>query len=171
MSGFRISVYTSKELQSLILRLKGMDRELVSQINKRTRTVAEPVWKEVLAAEATDRLQHRVLVQTGRVSVSRSNVTLRSAAIGRPLSGGARPSEIYAAVEFGAKRDEYRTYGRISPKSGQERDVRRRTKRQFRPRKMQGYVVYPAAAHIIPRIASLWVQTVVRTFHEAIEGK
>ena len=34
-----------------------------------------------------------------------------------------------------------------------------------------GYVVYPAAAEAIPRIASLWVQTAVRTLHELVEGR
>ena len=29
----------------------------------------------------------------------------------------------------------------------------------------------PAAAQMIPRFAALWAQTVVRTFHEAMEGK
>lgn len=161
MSGLRISLFSSKELQSVVLRLKGMDREIASQINKQTRTVAEPVWKEAVGANVTDRLEARVLANTARVSVSRANVTLKSAAIGKTLTGGAKPPELYHAVEFGANRDEY---------VGTDRG-KRRTKRQFKARNAKGYAVYPAAAEVIPRIASLWVQTLVRTFHEAIEGK
>jgi hypothetical protein len=47
----------------------------------------------------------------------------------------------------------------------------RRTQRQYQPRDRRGRVVMPAAAKVIPRLASLWVQTTVRTFYEAIEKR
>jgi hypothetical protein len=170
VSGLRISVHGSKELQALTLRLKGLDKKLASQINKATRNVAEPIWQEAVGARVSDRLESRVLANTARVSVSRSNVTLRAGAIGRTLTGGAKPPDLVHAVEFGANREGYTTYGRISPGSGQEHSIKRRTRRQFRPRQPKGYVVYPAAEEVIPRMASLWAQTSVRTLHETIEG-
>ncbi|RPE75198.1 MULTISPECIES: hypothetical protein [unclassified Frondihabitans] len=162
MAGLRISLHGSKELQAVVLRLKTVDREIATQINKATRAMAEPVWKEAVRASVTNRMETRVLSDTARVSVSRGNVTLKSATIGKSLAGGTKPYEIAHAVEFGADRESSRQT--LTSK-------KRHTKRQFRPRNRKGYVVYPAAAEVIPRIASLWAQTVVRTLHEVIEGK
>jgi hypothetical protein len=49
--------------------------------------------------------------------------------------------------------------------------VTRNTTAQFKPRNRSGYVFYPAAKEMIPRLASLWVQTVVKTFADIFEGK
>jgi hypothetical protein len=43
------------------------------------------------------------------------------------------------------------------------------TYRQFGTRVSKGKVVFPAAAQVIPRIAALWIQTVIRTTYEQIE--
>ena len=45
----------------------------------------------------------------------------------------------------------------------------RRRGNRFGPPAKTGHVAYPAARDAIPRIASLWVQTAVRTIHEQIE--
>lgn len=167
----RISVYSSRELQGLIARLRLVDRETRKAIRAATRGVALPIWQESLAAHANTRLEVRVLSNTGRVKVSDQNVTLTSATIGRKLSGGLDPKTDYHLVEFGAPdRDAFRSYSATSRK-GRAYTVRRRTQRQFKARNRTGYVVYPAAAEAIPRLASLWVQTAVRTLHELIEGK
>lgn len=162
MGGLRISVHGSRELQAVRARAKELPRELASQLNKQTRAQAEPMWKEAVAARVETALEARVLANTARVSVTRSNVTLKVAAIGRSLRGGAKPADIYAGVEFGANREQQRPT---------QYAKKRHTQRQFKPRNRKGYVVYPAAADVIPRIASLWVQTAVRTTHEALEGK
>lgn len=38
-------------------------------------------------------------------------------------------------------------------------------------REPKGRVVYPAFADIAPRMVSLWVQIVVKSYHDAAEGK
>jgi hypothetical protein len=111
----------------------------------------------------------RVLSDTARVQVSNQNVTLRSAGVGRALhKGGPKPADIYAAIEFGADRNTTRGIEATSRK-GKKYTYTRHTTRQLQPVKRQGYAVYPAAADIIPRLAALWAQTLVRTFNETLE--
>ncbi len=164
----RISVWESKELQALILALRGFDRDLKKEIRQRTKAVAQPAWQQAVSKKAGTTLEQKVLADTARVQVSDQNVMLRSAGVGRSLAGGAKPSEIYGGVEFGADRGARASYRRRS-KKGNEHSVTRRTRTQFLPRKRTGYVVFPAAAEVIPRLAALWAQTAVRTFHETIE--
>lgn len=166
----RISVYSSRELQGVILGLKAMEKDLAKEIRQHTKRVIEVEWKKAVAENVMSRPEARVLANTARVAVSNQNVTLKSAGIGRPLSGGGRPTEIYGGVEFGGNPDQVTTYQRRSPR-GRTHQVKRHTQRQFRPHNRRGYVVYPAAARIIPRLAALWVQTTVRTFYEAIERR
>ncbi len=164
----RISVHSSRQIQATIRATKNVPRELRKQIRQHTRQMVVPEWQKAVAEHATTRLESRVLGSTARALVSDQNVTLKAAHIGRSLSGGLKPSELWWAVEFGANRDQRRGYtGRRGNTTFQVRD--RRTTRQLRPRNRRGYVVYPAAANIIPRIAALWVQTVARTIHEAFE--
>lgn len=166
----RISVFNSKELQGVILAMKGFERELAKQIRQVTKSVVLPEWQKAVAAKAKTQLESRVLSVTARVAVSDQNVTLKSAQVGRALSGGLKPSENYSAAEFGANREAKTTYTARSRK-GKSFSVTRRTQAQLMPRRKAGYVVYPAIAEIVPRIASLWVQTTVRTFYELIEKR
>lgn len=166
----RISVYSSRELQGLIARLKTTDREVRQQIRKATKADAQPIWQSTVLEHVSTRLEARVLGKTARVAVSDQNVTLKSAGSVKALPGGLVPSRDYHAVEFGVPdREERRPYEARS-KHGRSFTVNRRTRRQLRDRNRNGYVVYPAAADAIPRIASLWVQTAVRTLHDLIEG-
>jgi hypothetical protein len=153
----RISVFNSKELQGTIVALKRLDKELAKQIRRAVKALGQPEWQQALAKEADTERQTVVLVRTARVAVSNQNVTLSSATVGRSLQGGAKPSDIAHSDEFGADRD--------------FRRGKRHTRRQFKPRNRKGYVVYPAAASFIPRMASLFVATTVRTAHEAFERK
>lgn len=164
----RISVFNSKELQGVLVAMKSFERDLAAQIRKATKAVIAPEWTKSVRENASTRTQQRVLADTSRVAVSDQNVMLKSASVGKALSGGLKPSDDYAAEEFGANRGEYTTYTATSSK-GKRYTVKRRTKRQLPTRKKSGHVVFPAAAEIIPRIASLWTQTVVRTFYERFE--
>jgi hypothetical protein len=67
-------------------------------------------------------------------------------------------------VEFGAAHKKV-TYTRDGHR------VTRNTTAQFKGRRRAGYVFYPAAKKMIPRLASLWVQTVVKTYADIFEGR
>lgn len=144
----RISVFNSKELQGTILLMKGAGREIAAEIRRQNKAVIGPVWQEAVRGEAQTTLQVKVLADTTRVSVSDQNVVLSAATVGKPLAGGGTPSELAAGAEFGSSRF-----------------------KQFGTRVSKGRVVMVAAAKVIPRIASLWVQTTIRTFYEILEGK
>lgn len=90
-----------------------------------------------------------MLVATARVKVSDQNVTVTSASSKRKaLSGGATPYRMGKAYEFGSRR--------VPGAKGTNRS---------------GYVFYPAAAKMIPRLLALWSQTTFRVIAEALEGK
>lgn len=164
-----ISVFADKAkgLRTLLAGLQVVDRETRKNIRRFTKADATPIWKGEVSPRATTRLEQRVLSATAKVSVSDQNVTLQSARTGRALSGGARPSEVAAGVEFGAldKRNTYMTTSR----KGRRYAVTRHTSRQFGSRNTNGKVVYPASRASIPRLASLWVQTAMRTLGDAFD--
>lgn len=164
----RISVFASKDLQRAILILKGTDKEISKEIRTRIRTFTNGEWQEAVRGRTSNAQEVKTLADTARVSVSNQNLTLKSASIGRSLSGGAKPSDIAKAVEFGAPQDTVKTYTATSRK-GKQFKVTRHTDRQFRSPSRSGYAAYPAAAQIIPRVAAFFAQTTVRTFRELIE--
>ena len=167
----RIDAHSSRELQAILLAVRRAPKEIQAQIRKQSKAIAQPEWQKSMAEHARTRLEHMVLVRTARVSVSNQNIRLSSASIGKSLAGGLKPSQSYAAVEFGADRSSTRTYEATSRKGRRYTVHQRRTTAQLRPRNVNGFVFYPAVAQMIPRIASLWAQTTVRTFAEALEGK
>src|SRR5690606_2103530 len=94
---------------------------------------------------------------------------MRAATSRRPLSkGGISPDAYGYLAEFGGRSAEFTTYKRRSPNGGTH-EVTRRTRLGLPRRSSSGRVVYPAASEAAPRMASLWVQTFVRTVYEALE--
>lgn len=166
----RIDVKASRELQAVLLAVRRVPKELSAQIRQQTKGMLAPEWQKAMRENASTRLEHRVLSDTSRVSVSNQNVRISAAGLKRSATSGLSPSVVGRAVEFGADREKTSTYDRRSPK-GTRHKVTRRTRRHLRPANGKGYVFYPAAANIIPRLASLWVQTTVRVLAEAFEGK
>ncbi|WP_433586366.1 hypothetical protein [Microbacterium hydrocarbonoxydans] len=139
-----------------------MGREIQAQLRRHTKRVAEPEWRKGLAERASSRLDQKVLVSSARVQVRDTNVVLRSGAVGK-LKDITRP------VEFGGDRNQETNYrGRRGAKRFK---VTRHTARQLGWRRKGGRVVWPTAEELIPRMVALWVQTTVRTFHEALEKR
>lgn len=171
----RIDAHASRELQAVLLAVRRAPKEIQAQIRKQTKAIALPEWQQAMAesSQILSRAQHLVLVKTARVSVSNQNIRLSSATVGKALSGGLKPSEGYAAFEFGTDRraDRVNTY-RAHSRKGKEYWVHKRhTTRQLPFLNKTGHAFYPAVARMIPRIASLWAQTTVRVLMEAFEGK
>lgn len=162
-SSGRISLLVSSPLATLVQAVRGLDREVAAQNRKHTKAVAAPVWQEAVRGNVTDRLQTRVLSDTATVAVSDSNVILRSGGTGK-MSSGLAKSVLVSGTEFGADQNKTIT---SSTKGG--KSYTRRRGAQFKLPRRGGYVVYPAAGDMIPRLASLWVQTTIRTIHEAFE--
>jgi hypothetical protein len=166
----RLDALKSRELQATIYALRSVDKTIQKQVRVHTKNVAGREWKQALAERADTRLQQRVIVDTAVVSVSNQNVRVQAAKKGRVLRGGLNPKTDYAPVEFGAQLKKI-TYDRRGRNGGTHR-VTRSSGSQFpRHRGKTGYVFWPAAREMVPRIGSLWVQTTVRTIANALEGK
>lgn len=158
----RISTLVSPELQVLLSAARELPKEVNTVTRAQTKRVAEPVWQESVRGNVVDRMQTRVLSDTARVAVTDSNVLLRSGGIGK--TRGVPNTELVFGTEFGADPNFTRT---LTSKNGVKFD--RHTKRQFNLPRSRGYVVYPAAREVIPRIGRLWFLTAVRTVHEIFE--
>lgn len=149
--------------------MKGVDREVRSRINKATTGEMGTVWKSVVQANATRALDTRVLVPGTRVASGNppSGVAATSK---RKIGGRMAPADVWAGVEFGANRESYSRYSRKS-KNGKVHTVERRTMRHLPPRNRKGRVVFAALGDVGPRLASMWVQIIVKTIYDASEGK
>ena len=160
----RIDVQGSRALQDVILALKSSDAETRRAIRTFTKARIVKPWLDSVLNEADTKMERRVIAGTATIAVSDQNIRIQSAAKGRRLKGGFEPKRDYAGVEFGALHKKV-TYTRKGHR------VTRNTTAQFRGRRTQGYVFYPAAREMIPRLARLWVQTVVKTYADIFEGK
>jgi hypothetical protein len=163
-----ISVRGSRELKAVVIAVKAARQSVRNDINKATRATLGPVWKAEVASRARTQQDRKVLAQGARILAGNPPV-LVAAKSTRKLKGGLVPVESWAGVEFGASGDDVTTYTRTSTK-GTSHKVTRHTERQLPPRYRKGRVVYPASAEIAARAAALWVQLVVRVFHEAFEA-
>lgn len=165
----RIDVTKSRELQAAIFAIRSLDKTIQKLVRQHTKRIAAPEWSKALNRKASTALERAVLANTSVVTVTNQNVRARSASKGRRLSGGLNPKTDWPGVEFGATAQNA-TYTRVSPKGTRHR-VTRKTGTQLRRRNREGYVFYPAAREMVPRLASLWVQTIVKTIGNALEGK
>ncbi|MFI8633994.1 hypothetical protein ACIGEP_15525 [Microbacterium sp. NPDC077663] len=166
----RIDALKSRELLATILAIKSLDKTVRKINRQQTKRIAAPEWRKALAQHADTRLEHRVIVDTAVVTVSDQNVRIQSASKGRPLSGGLNPKTDYHAIEFGVDQSKRTTYQRT--RKGNRHRVTRRVGNALRARRWPtGYVFFPTARTFVPRMASLWVQTTVRTIANALEGK
>lgn len=122
-------------------------------------------WLSAIQAEASTRLERSVIASTSTLAVGDQNVRVQAAMKGRRLSGGLQPKVDWPGVEFGADRNKMTSYVRKGHR------VRRHTARQLRGRRRGGYVFWPAAEEMTPRLASLWVQTVVKGVANIFDGR
>lgn len=160
----RIDVRGDDELRNVVRAINQSDREVQRAIRTFTKAELTRPWLEAINQEASTAVERRVISATATVAVSNQNIRIQSAAKGRKLSGGLQPKVDYAPVEFGSGRHKT-TYSRKG------HWVTRTTGTQFKQPNRKGYVFYPAAERMIPRLASLWVQTVVKTFADIFDGK
>lgn len=154
----RLDVRRSAELTALIRVLATIPNEVAKEVRSRSKAVIVPEWRKGLAERAPgERMFHDRLVSPSTAYVSDRNVKLIGGA------NGKFPRE----TEFGAFREDFAEY--TGRRRGRTFAVKRRTQRQFWHFTKAGRVVWPTASDLIPRIASLWIQTTIRTIHETIE--
>ncbi|TDE91588.1 hypothetical protein EXU48_15695 [Occultella glacieicola] len=168
-----LSVEDHRELQAAVLALKAAPRALRTAINKTTRETMNPEWKALVSANASGLRNPGSRVLTSGAKIKAGNPPVAQAAQSRRGIGEGKrlvPNEHYFLWEFGVGNPEkVSTYTRKS-KNGGTHQVRRRTNRG-KPRLVKaGRVFYPAFAELAPRMVSLWVQTIVKIYADALEG-
>ena len=160
---------SSPQLEATILAIRLAGKDLRRDIYARSRATILPEWQASLSDRAgANRLAQRVLVSSARVNIGTRGIELTSAKSSKAIKGGLIPSINFAAIEFGASWRKATVQGR---RGSTRYTYTRELNTAFKHRKRAGYIVYPAATIIIKRLAALWVQTTVRTFHEAIEAQ
>lgn len=167
------SARTVAELRGAVLALKAVDRPIRNAINRTSRAEGNTIWREEIDSRVggLPRVDQLVLGRGARV-VPGNPITAKAATSTRPLSGGLVPNDKAKGFEFGtSNREATSTYRRRNRNGGGSHTVTRRTTRHLPARAPNGRVVWPAAAEAGPRLVSMWVQTIVRHIHEAIEGK
>lgn len=159
----RISLLVDSPLRTLLLALKGLDKETRTQINRATKNAAQPIWDDELRTSiAADRKEAK-LASSGAVSVTSRNLSLRAGGKGT-LSSGTPVARVARAIEFGMGPDKV-----ITRTSSRGNKYTYRSGSRFRRRNPNGYVFYPAVRRTIPRVIALWVQTAIRTTRDEIE--
>lgn len=154
-------------IRAAVLALKAADRGLRSDINKATRVVMSPVWKELITRRSRTRRDRAVLAKGVRIKAGNPPAGI-AANSSRALRGGLVPGQQWQVFEFGADPGRVTTYDRKSRNGGTHK-VTRHTTRQLPGVSRTGHVVYPSLKAFVPRLVSLWVQTIVRTYHDAAE--
>ncbi|MGW9159616.1 hypothetical protein [Microbacterium sp. NPDC055665] len=158
----RISLLVSRDLAVMVQAARSLPGEVTKQLRAHTRRVVEPAFQEEMRDRVGTKLETRVLLDTARVSVSDTNVTLKSATIGRVH--GVPASVLAGATEFGANPERA-----VSTRSRKGTRYNRRLGPVFRAPRRKGYVFHPAVTAFIPRAAALWFQTTYRTVAETFE--
>jgi hypothetical protein len=141
-------VVRSADWDAAVSAMKGIDRSFASAIKKYIKAMAEPETQKAVRSRARTKLQRRVLGDTATATVANSSVTMKAGSRGGPLSGGLSVSAAAAPTDFGSNKY-----------------------KQFGPRSRQGKAFYPAAKSMVPRIMSLYSQTVIKTVALAMTGK
>lgn len=155
----KVTLKGIREVTAAATAMKAVDRDVRTQVNRNIRGAMGDIWSQSVVDRFTRTRVDRAVFQGTGVRVSNSRVSLLAAT--RPRI----TADISRATEFGDPSKTYETYSR------QGHQVRRRTQNQLPGPNRRGRVVHPAFKLSIPRVASLYVQTVVRTIYDAWEGK
>ena len=162
------------ELRAVQRRFRQLPRDLKNDLRKAQRAQIGPIWKdEVDAARASGDVidvQQRTFASGTRVRAGLP-ATLVAGGSNRRMRGGATPSDLARAMEFGTNRKEHFTRYYRRSKNGGQHVVERRASRQIRLRRRQGYIVYPAVSQTIPRLIGLWVSDIYDRINDSLGGR
>lgn len=157
-----------KELQAAVLAMKRADADIRKGVSAELRSTFNGPWKQAVTQHLTGagRMEAAMLLPGARIAPG--NPPALVWASGKRKTGrGLSPDANAAGYEFGA------SDGIRAQRSGRgpNRSYQRHAMRHLPGRTRKGRVGYPAAATMLPRIAAFWVQSIVRQFMEAAEGK
>ncbi len=159
-----------RELRAAALAMRRADKTVRDQVSSDLRGEMSPAWAAELPRHTTGLPIERMLLVGARISPG-NPPQLVAANSRRKVGRGLIPTEHWPLAEYGTGQpNAYSTYQRRSPK-GKQHQVRRRTRRGLPAYRKGGRVIGPAVAAFLPRVCAYWVQSVVRAFLDAAEGK
>lgn len=160
------------ELRVAVLALKNFRGSIRNDINKWTRAVFNPVWREEID-RAVPNGAERVLKQGARIQASNPpriiTASTKRRATSKGSGGGLIPVTHWPGFEYGTRDRRPRTYTRVSPQ-GVSHQVRRVVVNHLPSyTARRGRYIGPTVRRVIPRIASGWSQYVIKQFMDALE--
>lgn len=168
MAGGWIRPGASREVAAAVLAVREADKGLRREITRQTRTNLGPIWTAEIHRTATSRWERVAYLKVPPRVTGVNPPVLVAGQSTRRTAGGFTPASDWWMVEFGGYRGKTETtYRRRSPR-GLVHNVTRDTDNQLPARRHNGRAAYPALERTVPRAASLWVATVVRTYADAL---
>jgi hypothetical protein len=166
-----VSVREHDELRAVVLAFGRLERTVKNAINRQTRAELAPIWTDEVDRRLRTGMDRLVVGAGVRVKAGNPPV-VQAAQSTRAIGKRLVPADQWQGWEFGYgdPKTHTATYTRRTKKGGRA-GVTRHTARQMPPRRRQGRIAYPALTSAAPRLAALWVATVVRCVHQAAEGK
>lgn len=159
-----------RELRAAVLAMRRADKAIRSDISKDLRSVMSPEWASALAQHHTGIPQEKILLAGARIAPGNPPVIV-AANSRRKMGRALIPSDMWQAWEYGAGGKKPTTYDRQNRKAGGTHKVTRDTHAGLPAFRKNGRVIGPAVKRFLPRIASYWVQSVVRAFMDAAESR
>lgn len=165
---FRVDVGDAPaEMKAAVLAMKRADAYVRREVSQRMKETMTPAWKQEVTNHLHGESMERAMILPGTRIAAGNPPQLIAANSKRTIGsgGGLTPDKHWKGWEFGAN---YNTLSRpMTSKNG--KSYKRHAMRHLPAKNKQGYVVYPAAAKILPRVASYWCQSVVKAFMDAAE--
>lgn len=159
-----------RALQAAVLAFKALGKTLQKDIRRATVQTMGPEWKQAVNERASSKMDQLIIAKGARIAGGNPPRAIAASST-RKLSGGLVPRENWQGWEFGSNGLRRTTYQRRNRNGIGTHRVTRDTVAQLPRRNAKGRIAFPAAAELGPRLASLFVQIVVRRVHEAAEGK
>lgn len=153
------------ELRAATLAMRRADSAVRRDVASRMRETMTPSWRSEVSKGGTG-MGGRILASGARIAGGNPPQLIAASSKRKIGSGGGLvPDRHWAGYEYGANRDMTRTLT-----SSRGKTYKRHVARHL-PARGAGRVLEPAAARILPRVAALWTQSVVRAFMDAADGK
>lgn len=151
-----------------LVRLANRDHRRA--IYQAMRETMNPEWRNALEEHARTRLEEALILPGARIAAG--NPPTIYAGNSKKRAGRAlTPVEHWRLAEHGADRDRARPYDRKNRRRPGSHKVTRRTQTGWKPRQRGGYVIGPAIGEVLPRLTSFFVQSVIRTYADALDRK
>lgn len=157
------------EFRAAGLALRQVEQPIRKAVNQDMRATMAPTWVQALRSHQGGDKRLAMLLAGARLAAGNPPALVAAASTRRWGSTRLIPAEHWPGFEYGASGRDV-TYRRTY-KGGRSHQVTRDVLSGHPARRRKGRSIGPAVDDVLPRIASYWVQSIVRTIMNAAEGK